>query len=233
MSGDLSSRFAQLHARMERATRGRAPATLIAVSKTQPAAAVHAAWRLGQRDFGENYVQELVAKAQELTTLGVPQNEIRWHFIGHLQSNKINAVYPWVHAIHSIDSVKLAAKIAGKSADRRADQALDLFLEVNVDDEQTKAGFAPDTLIAALPELSAIARAHPAVRFKGLMAIPRSVADGGDPAASFGRLRDLERRCRPLTQGALSMGMSDDFELALAAGATHIRVGSALFGPRV
>ena len=200
-------------------------ATLIAVSKTQTVDAIEALYRLGHRDFGENYVQELVSKAQELKQRGCA--EIRWHFIGHLQSNKVKALIPYVFSVHTIDSEKLAHELAKRWREARRTGKLQVFIEVNIDGEKSKAGFTLESTppaaktIAALPELS----------LGGLMCIP---APGTEVQArtSFKKLRELEACCRPATHGSLSMGMSSDYLVALSEGATHIRVGTAIFGAR-
>lgn len=201
-------------------------ARLLAVSKAQDFSQIRAAYDAGQRDFAENYAQELLAKAAQAREAGL--SELRWHFVGHLQTNKIALLLPIVASIHSVESVRLASKLADKL--RAVSKKLSVFLEVNIDREPTKSGFLPEALIAALGELQAYADV---LTFEGLMTIPRPSAEGGDPARGFAALRALEQQCRPLTHGALSMGMSDDFEVALGHGATHVRVGTALFGKRV
>lgn len=195
--------------------------TLIAVSKTQSAEKIRALYQLGQRDFGENYAQELVQKAEQLKDC----SEIRWHFIGHLQSNKAKTVVPLCFSIHSIDSEKLAKEIAKACRSSGRKLPLPVFIEVNIDQEDSKAGLEPGQLknlasaIQKLPELS----------LQGLMCIPSAE---GDASQSFAMLRSLEKELHPASKGALSMGMSSDFEAAISEGATHIRVGTALFGSR-
>lgn len=200
-------------------------AQLLAVSKTRTPEDVLTLARAGQRDFGENYVQELVSKAQALADSGL---SLRWHFIGHLQRNKVAQLLPWVHAVHSVDSVRLAETLAARLSQERR---LTVFLQVNVDEEQSKSGFTVAELRAAVPELLAL---REKLDFRGLMVIPRAAVDGGEPARAFAAARELESELRAagLTQGELSMGMSADYTEALAAGATWVRLGSALFGPR-
>lgn len=224
---DLSSRYQEITRRM-RAAAGTREVTLIAVSKTQPASAIEALYRLGHRDFGENYVQELVEKAAQLAVAGC--TDIRWHFIGHLQTNKAKALAPLAHAVHSVDSEKLARELAKRWAQARGNDAspLPVFIEVNIDREESKSGIAPE----AVPTLAAAIASMKALRLQGLMAVPAAQATPERTTASFAALRDLELRCRPHSAGLLSMGMSDDFELAIPQGATHIRVGTALFGKR-
>lgn len=200
-------------------------AGLIAVSKTRSAEEILALARAGQRDFGENYVQELVSKARELQSAGL---DLRWHFIGRLQRNKVAQVLPWVCSIHSVDSVRLARELAARLEPGRR---LAVFLQLNVDAQASKSGFSASELEAAVPELLLL---RDQLDFRGLMVIPRPKEDGGDPARAFQATREIEARLRTagLTAGELSMGMSADYPAALAAGATWVRVGSALFGPR-
>jgi pyridoxal phosphate enzyme (YggS family) len=195
--------------------------TLIAVSKTQSADAVEALHRQGQRDFGENYVQELLEKSRELEARGC--TGIRWHFIGHLQTNKVKALLPVVYAIHSVDSLKLANEIS-----KRSERKIRCFLNVNIDREASKSGFTPEETLACAGRVAGL----PNIDLRGLMCIPapRESADAIRPA--FSALRELEKSCRPHTQGELSMGMSDDFEIAVSEGATSIRIGTRLFGWR-
>lgn len=200
-------------------------AQLLAVSKTRAPEEILALARAGQRDFGENYVQELVSKAQALAACGLP---LRWHFIGHLQRNKVAQLLPWVHTVHSVDSVRLAEALATR-LDRA--QRLAVFLQVNLDEEPSKSGFTVAELRAAVPALLAL---REKLDFRGLMVIPRAAVDGGDPGRAFAAARELETELREagLTQGELSMGMSADYAEALAAGSTWVRLGTALFGPR-
>jgi pyridoxal phosphate enzyme (YggS family) len=198
-----------------------ATVTLIAVSKTQSADAIEALYRQGQRDFGENYVQELLEKSAELQKRGCA--DIRWHFIGHLQSNKVKMCLPVTYAIHSIDSIKLAKEIS-----KRASAKIACFLNVNIDCEETKSGFAPTETAEAAAEISKL----PNIDLRGLMCIPAPRESAGASKPAFAALRELENTCRPSTHGELSMGMSDDFEIAIAEGATFIRIGTRLFGSR-
>jgi pyridoxal phosphate enzyme (YggS family) len=231
MSGDLAERYRQVSKRIADAAQaaGRDPRaiTLIAVSKTQPVEAIAALYALGHRDFGENYAQELAEKAERLKE-ACPG--IRWHFIGHLQTNKVKAVLPHAHSIHSVDSERLAAEIDKRWQQLHGTGAppLPCFVEINVDGEDSKAGAAPDQAQALTAR---IASSFACIRLEGLMAIPATERTE-DVARSFARLRELEARCRPATSGLLSMGMSGDYELAIREGATHVRVGTALFGAR-
>jgi pyridoxal phosphate enzyme (YggS family) len=196
--------------------------TLVAVSKVQPIEAIRSLYDLGQRDFGENYVQELVEKAETLSKSGV--NDIRWHFIGHLQSNKVKQLLPHVATIQSIDSFKLAQEISKRWKATNASSVLSIFLSVNIDQEESKSGVS----VSETREIARQVSELEGIRLEGLMCIPAP----GNSRTAFARLKELELACRPYTHGALSMGMSDDFSDAIAAGATLIRVGTSLFGKR-
>jgi PLP dependent protein len=214
----VAERLAVVRARIrEAATRsGRDPSdlTLVAVSKRHPAEAIREAYAEGQRDFGENYAQELEEKARALADLP----DLRLHFIGHLQRNKAKLVAPNVALVHTIDSLALAQAI-----ERRAEgNAPKLLIQVNVAGEAQKSGVAPDA-VEGLRD--AIAR-ETSLEVEGLMTIPPAE---GDPRPHFTALAALARR---LGLRELSMGMSDDLEDAVAAGATLVRVGTAIFGPR-
>jgi pyridoxal phosphate enzyme (YggS family) len=237
----LRERFSAQRERLAAAARraGRDPdgVRLIAVSKTQPAAALRAAYEVGQRDFGENYVQELLAKAEALADLP----DVRFHLIGHLQRNKARQVAGVVSAVHSVDSVRLAEEL-GKRAERarvpetrrwpvggREVPQLPVLVEVNVGGEASKSGCSPEELEGVL----AAVEAEPALRLAGLMTVPPFTEDPAGAAPAFERLVELQRRSGgPLRLPELSMGMSHDAEVAIAAGATLVRIGTALFGPR-
>ncbi len=203
------------------AARHDASVALLAVSKTQPAAAIRALAGEGQRAFGENYVQEALAKQAELADL-----PLEWHLIGPLQSNKCREVAERFDWLQSLDRAKLVAPLARHRPHDRA--PLNVLVQVNIDDESSKSGCVPGG-VDALADLVA---AEPRLALRGLMAIPAP-----DPA----RRRDAFRRMRALFDAlrtrhadldTLSMGMSDDFELAIAEGATMVRVGTLLFGRR-
>jgi pyridoxal phosphate enzyme (YggS family) len=204
--------------------------TLVAVSKSQPIEAIEALYRLGQRDFGENYVQELLGKAERLRSMDC--DGIRWHFIGHLQTNKVKVLLPWIHAIHSVDSERLAAELDKRWRAFRADEGtpkLPCFLEVNIDREESKSGVLPEDAVAVATSISTRATG---LKLEGLMAIPAPHSDVSEMRRAFAKVRELELNCQPHTAGRLSMGMSGDYELAIAEGATHVRIGTALFGVR-
>lgn len=204
------------------ASHGR-PTTLLAVSKGQPISKIKELYSLGHRVFAENYVQELLEKAKELEG-SCP--EIQWHFIGHLQRNKVKALVAKIHSIHSVDSGSLAQELSKRWLALGRAEKLTVFLEVNIDGESSKSGVSVEEARDASEEIAAL----PGLELLGLMCVPSKIDGSGGLA--FGRLRELEVNCRPFTQGKLSMGMSSDFELALHEGATHIRVGTLLFGER-
>jgi pyridoxal phosphate enzyme (YggS family) len=203
---------------------GRDPADvrLIAVSKTKPAEAIREAYALGQRDFGENYAQELVQKAEELADL----TDLRWHFIGHLQSNKARFIAPVAHMVHTIDGPSLAREL-GKRAAKAGREPLPVLVEVNVGGEPQKHG----ATAAELKDVLASVDAEPALALRGLMTMPPNDLEAARRAfEALSSLRALHGGVRRLPE--LSMGMSDDLEIAVAAGATLVRVGSAIFGGR-
>lgn len=222
----MTARYDQVRLGVARAAErsGRDPAriTLIAVSKTMPAERIREAFDLGIRDFGENKVQELIRKAGELADL-----PIRWHLVGHLQTNKVRAVLPHTALIHSVDSLHLAERIHG-SLD--PDRSIDVLLQVNTSGEESKFGTTPDDL----PALAASIRGLDRVRVRGLMTLGPLTEDERAIRGSFRTLRELLPALNQVFPDAefLSMGMSGDFETAIEEGATHIRVGTALFGPR-
>lgn len=195
-------------------------ATLIAVSKTRTADEIEVLYRMGHRDFGENYVQELLGKDRELSSRGI--SDIRWHFIGHLQSNKVKVLLPRVALIHSVDSIGLAREIS-----KRAMRPMKILLEVNLDAEPSKSGFEPASLAEALKELSTFKN----LAISGLMCIPSTNHES--VRTPFARLRELrDANATLLGSGELSMGMSADYVEALQEGSRWIRIGTALFGPR-
>lgn len=197
-------------------------ATLIAVSKNQAFEKIEAAYLAGQRDFGENYAQELQTKAALARDRGL--EGIRWHFIGRLQTNKIRQLVPIVWSIHTVDSLRSAQKLS-EEAQRALRETLEVFLQVNIDSEDSKAGVTPEEAVSLAGQIAA----QPHLLLRGLMCIPNPESS---PAEAFQRLRNLELQCRPSTHGGLSMGMSEDFETAISYGATHVRVGQKIFGSR-
>jgi PLP dependent protein len=204
---------------------GRAPesVTLLGVTKNQPPEAVRAAAGLGLACFGENRVQEAKVK------IGQCPGNLRWHMIGHLQSNKCRDAVHFFEMIESVDSLALAAEIdkwAAKSA-----KTLPVLLEVNVAGESSKSGYAPDRLLAELPQINALKK----IEIHGLMTIAPWTTDAEKVRPVFRHLRELREQCGQILGAPLphlSMGMSGDFEVAIEEGATIIRLGTALFGPR-
>ena len=234
-TNDFGEQLAAIEERLDAACaaagRARAAVTLVAVSKEHPDAAVRAFHALGVRDFGENKVQAWRARLESCADL----EGLRWHVIGPLQTNKAKDIARGRPAlVHTIDRSALADALAA-----RADAAhpIPCLIQVNVDAEPQKAGVAPPDLDALVDHLAAL----PGLTLRGLMTIPRPLEDAGESAtrAAFARLRTLSERIAdrigdPITGGSpiLSMGMSDDFALAIAEGATLVRVGTALFGAR-
>jgi pyridoxal phosphate enzyme (YggS family) len=203
---------------------GREPTSvrLVAVSKTKPASAIREAYAAGQRDFGENYAQELVEKAAELADLV----DLRWHFIGHLQSNKARLVVGCLSMLHTIDSAALAREV-GKRIAKAGRERLPVLVEVNVGGEPQKHGTTPADLSAVLAAVDA----EPALHLRGLMTIPPPELE--DARRAFEALRSLQRQYGGSERlPELSMGMSHDLEVAVACGATLVRVGTAIFGER-
>ncbi len=196
---------------------------LLAVSKTKPLAEVLAAAAAGQQAFGENYVQEGVAKAVATAELG-----LEWHFIGPLQSNKSRAVAEHFSWMHTVDRLRIAERL---SEQRPAHlPALQVCVQVNISDEDSKSGCAPD---AAAALCHAVARL-PRLQLRGLMSIPAATDDVAQQRAAFARLRQIFDQLRQdgLALDTLSMGMSHDLEAAIAEGATLVRIGTAIFGER-
>jgi len=223
---DITARLAEVDGRIRaaaaRAERDPTEVRLIAVSKAKPAELIRAAFAAGQRDFGENYVQELVQKRGALSDL----EGIRWHFIGGLQRNKARQVSD-VAMVHSVDRVELALELDRRA--RAAGRKLEVLIEVNVGGEQQKSGCPPDAVAALLTSVGEAT----ALSVQGLMTVPPLDADADRTRPLFVSLRALRDRHRALLgRGELSMGMSHDFEEAIEEGATLVRVGTAIFGAR-
>lgn len=206
-----------------RAGRDAADVELVAVTKTFPVEVIREAVEAGHRLFGENRVQELLSKQPDLPST------LRWHLIGHLQSNKVRKVLPAVEAIHSVDSLDLAQdinRIAGEMG-----QYPRIYLEVNVAGEASKHGFTPTKLEAGLEALLALDR----LEILGLMCVPPMAKEPEESRKHFVFLRDFRDKLEKLAGvpfPGLSMGMSGDYEVAVEEGATIVRVGSAIFGKR-
>jgi len=224
---NLHARLAAVHASIQAAAahHGR-PAevvTLLAVSKTQPAQAIRAAAAAGQRRFGENYLQEALAKMAALADL-----DLEWHFIGPLQSNKTRPVAEHFTWVHSVDRLKLAERLSAQRPDTLP--PLNVCLQVNISAETSKSGCS----LSDLPALAHAVAALPRLRLRGLMAIPAPAEGREAQRQPFRRLREALEQLNAggLALDTLSMGMSDDLEAAIAEGATLVRVGSAIFGTR-
>jgi len=205
---------------------GRDPAaiSLVAVSKTFPAAAVRDVHALGQRAFGENYVQEAAAKRAALADLP----DIDWRLIGPLQSNKTALAVVTFDAVETVDRPQIAVRLSTqRSVDR---PPLDVLVQVNISGEATKSGVAPDQALALAREVHVL----PRLRLRGYMGIAAASADAAVQRAQFGALREIleATRAAGLPVDTLSMGMTADLDAAIAAGATEVRVGSAIFGAR-
>jgi len=233
----IAQRLVEIQSRIsaaaKRGGRSHGDITLVAVSKTQPAEKIVEAIAAGHKDFGENYAQELV---EHLTAVGAhghaPLNgDLRWHFIGHLQRNKVKLVMGKVSLIHSVDSQELALEIDKRAAAFGGVQSI--LIEVNVGGEKTKAGIRPDEVEALVSHLAPMQ----SIDLRGFMAIPPASEDLEEARGYFRLLReireDLNRKSvykHPLAE--LSMGMTHDFETAIEEGATIVRVGTGIFGER-
>lgn len=201
----------------------RETAQLIAVSKTKPVNDIREAYQAGQCQFGENYVQELATKAQELTDL----TQIRWHFIGPIQSNKTRDIAVYADVVHSIDRLKIAERLSAQRPVGK--EALQVLLQVNISREDSKSGILAEDLLPLARQISNL----PNIQLAGLMAIP-APAVNGDNQQAFAAMQQLSATLQAEFPQAdqLSMGMSDDWQQAVLFGATMIRLGSAIFGAR-
>ena len=200
--------------------------TILAVSKTKPAEDIMALYEAGQRDFGENYVQELREKHERLPS------DIRWHMIGHLQRNKVKYIADFIEMIHSVDSAALALTIEKEAA--KHDRVIPVLIEVNVAGEESKYGVTPDEV----PELARVIGDLPHVSLRGLMTSAPLVQDPEEDRAVFRKLAQLGvdmnlENDNNVKVDVLSMGMSNDFEVAVEEGSTCVRVGTVIFGARV
>ena len=196
---------------------------LLAVSKTKPPEAVQAAIAAGQQAFGENHLQDAMTKVEALAGIGVS-----WHFIGAIQSNKTRPIAAHFDWVHGIEREKIAARLSAQRPAGR--EPLDVCIEVNVSGEDTKSGVPP----AEVEPLARAVRELPGLRLRGLMAIPRPSADIESQRVPFRLLREIldDLNAKGLGLDTLSMGMTGDLEAAIAEGATIVRVGTAIFGPR-
>ncbi|HEY1180936.1 MAG TPA: YggS family pyridoxal phosphate-dependent enzyme [Rhodocyclaceae bacterium] len=224
----ISANLQAVNARIAEACKavGRAPqeVTLLAVSKTWPAADVREAAASGQRAFGENYVQEGVDKID-----AVADPDLEWHFIGPLQSNKTRPVAEHFAWVHTIDRLKIAERLSAQRPEHLP--SLQVCVQVNVSGEVSKSGVIPEQAAVLAHAVAKL----PRLRLRGLMAVPEPTEDAARLAAQFGRLRGIyeELKTQGLPLDTLSMGMSHDLESAIAAGATMVRIGTAIFGVRI
>ncbi len=197
---------------------------LVAVSKTKPASVIQEAYESGHRDFGENKVQELVAKAAELP------KDINWHLIGHLQTNKVKYIAPFVHLIHSVDSLKLLEEINKHAL--KHNRTIDCLLQVYIAKEETKFGLDQQELT----ELLASSTAFSGIRIRGLMGMASNTDDVQVVESEFKQLKtifdNIANEIKSTDFNILSMGMSSDYQVAIANGSNMIRVGSTIFGER-
>jgi hypothetical protein len=197
---------------------------LLAVSKTRTSKEIASLYRVGQRDFGENYLQEALLKQRDLAHYA-----IRWHFIGPIQSNKTRDIAQHFHWVHSVDRLKIAQRLAQQRPP--SFPALNICLQVNIDAEASKSGFLPDEIASAVEAIQPLKN----LRLRGLMAIPRATPKVDEQRRAFRRLAALKNNINQSSEcelDTLSMGMSGDLDAAILEGATIVRVGTAIFGPR-
>lgn len=224
---ELALNISEVQRRIQSATAAAGRATgavsLLAVSKTKPAGAIRLAYEQGLTEFGENYAQELVEKAGALKEL-----PLCWHFIGPIQSNKTRAIAENSDWVHSIDRLKIAHRLSEQRPAERG--PLNILIQVNISGEASKSGVSPE----ALPELVHHIKALPRLALRGLMTIPAPAPLAEDPRLPFKHLRALFETLNDQAPelDTLSMGMSADLEAAIAEGATHVRVGTDIFGAR-
>lgn len=216
----------QIRLHCEKAHRDPSEVTLIAVSKTKPLSMILGAMECGQTEFGENKVQEMCEKHAQLT-----DRTVHWHLIGHLQSNKVKKAVAVAEMIHSVDSLSLAREI-DKQAEK-AGKCQDILLEVNVADEESKFGLRPEEVLPVVSEIALLKH----VRLRGLMTVAPYTEDAETNRPYFRAMHDLmvdinRKNIDNISVDVLSMGMSGDYGVAVEEGATHVRVGTYLFGER-
>lgn len=205
--------------------RAESEVTLIAVSKTKPVPMLQECYKAGVRDFGENKVQEILEKYPQMPS------DVRWHMIGHLQRNKVKAIIDKVCMIHSVDSVRLAEEISKQA--QKANLTMDILLEINIANEDSKYGIAPSEALDFVKEVCKL----PCIRVKGLMTVAPYVDISEENRQYFVKMRQLcvdinEQNIDNESMNMLSMGMSGDYLVAIEEGATHVRVGTSIFGER-
>ncbi|MDD6637615.1 MAG: YggS family pyridoxal phosphate-dependent enzyme [Lachnospiraceae bacterium] len=216
---------ARIQAACDRAGRSRKEVTLIAVSKTKPVEMLQTIYDAGSRDFGENKVQEMCDKIEQLPT------DIRWHMIGHLQTNKVKYIVGRVSLIHSVDSLHLAQEIEKQAA--KLDVIVPILIEVNIAEEESKFGIHKEETISLVREVATL----PHIRIQGLMTIAPYVENPEDNRAYFRGIKQLSvdiarENIDNVSMDCLSMGMTGDYEVAIEEGATMVRVGTGIFGER-
>lgn len=200
--------------------------SLVAVSKTKPVSDILDLYNLGHRDFGENYVQEMIPKQAELPA------DIRWHYIGHLQSNKVKQIVPFIHLIHSVDSLKLLKEINKQSA--KNNKITEVLLQVHIAQEETKFGFDRNELELIFTANSAEINELKNIKFAGLMGMASFITDLNKVRTEFHYLKSLFDQFKIINKefNILSMGMSADYKIAIEEGSNMVRIGSLLFGER-
>ena len=216
---------ARIQAACDRAGRSRKEVTLIAVSKTKPVEMLQTIYDAGSRDFGENKVQEMCDKIEQLPT------DIRWHMIGHLQTNKVKYIVGKTELIHSVDSLHLAQEIEKQAA--KLDVIVPILIEVNIAEEESKFGIHKEETISLVREVATL----PHIRIQGLMTIAPYVENPEDNRAYFRGIKQLSvdiarENIDNVSMDCLSMGMTGDYEVAIEEGATMVRVGTGIFGER-
>ena len=226
---DLKTNFEQVEENIrkacEKAGRDRSEVTLISVSKTKPAEMLKTVYDLGSRDFGENKVQEMCEKIEVLP------KDIRWHMIGHLQTNKVKYIVGQTELIHSVDSIHLAKEIEKQAAKQNV--TVNVLIEVNIAEEESKFGIHKEETLSLIREAAAL----PHIRIKGLMTIAPFVENPEDNRTYFKQIRQLSvdikaQNIDNVSMDILSMGMTGDYMVAIEEGATMVRVGTGIFGER-
>lgn len=221
MRVDIAKRIEELHATLPQGV------TLIAVSKYHPVEAIRTAYDTGQRDFGESKAQDLRIKQQQMP------DDVRWHFIGHLQSNKIKYIAPFIHLIHSIDSLRLLQEVDKHAA--KAKRIIPCLLQIHIAREESKFGFTPEECRSMLDE--GLWHKLKNVELRGMMCMASNTDDDKQIKEEFGTVKQLfeEMKAKHFANNErfniFSAGMSDDYPIAIATGSTHIRIGSDIFGP--
>ena len=238
IESNISTIAQKIHAVCSKLNRNPEDITLIAVSKTFPSDAVQSAFSAGHRHFGENKVQELYSKHLALNITGdINYQQIKWHLIGHLQSNKVKLIVPFIHLIHSLDSARLAAKIQTEA--EKLGRTINCLVQVNTSDEDQKSGVAPAGVLNLVREVSAMKNIH----ICGLMTIAKFIDDYNNESQreivrdNFKELKGIYDELGSLNMPGvemqyLSMGMTSDFDIALEEGSNMLRIGTAIFGAR-